>query len=359
MHPADPPLPPLDTATPARLGRELAEFGQQDGFFRLAAAKRVRSERLKAHFAGRAPRRLVLSQRLGALDPAPPGWQVEHLGDGALLAADAAARADLAARLADAVVVVNNNDVAGDAAACAALQAACTRTVFIGWDWDNHHWLERSATLAATSDLYAPSHLENLWLVTRYNQDTVGPVPCGTVQWSRRELAAALPMLATVPRSDLPLGMHIPYGAFVHRLRVIRALAEHFPSVGFSDRSFHGRTAQDRLAEWAGHKSHWIIPVLNDVPIRLFDALVTGGIPIVPASLRHLAPVCDIPDEHIVFYSPQDIVDPKPVVARANARFDAGGADGLVARHRLALDRHHGNARVEVMLDHARRQFGW
>jgi hypothetical protein len=153
--------------------------------------------------------------------------------------------------------------------------------------------------------------------------------------------------------------MHIPYAPFAFRNRVVTTLAQHFPSVGFSDRSFHVRTPAERLAEWTAHKAHWIVPVLNDVPIRIFDALISGGIPIVPDSLRHLAPVRDIDPRHIVFYGPHDVIAPQAVVAQANVLFDQGGADQLVARHRFALDHHHGDQKIDQLLDAVRRQFGF
>jgi hypothetical protein len=346
---------------PPRHSRELSTFGQQDAFFQLAALKSQRLHRLRQTFGGQPPHRLVLGPRIVDLDPRPPGWTVDRLAPGFFDVAPGPELDARCAQLADAVVVVNNNDLGrgdGPPAYC-DFYARCERTVFIGWDWDNHHWLDRSAMLAAHCDLYAPAHHENLYLMTRYNPCTVGPVYCGTVQWASRTLSEQLPRLIEQPRSDQPLGMHIPYGSFVHRNRIVNTLNRHFTTVGFSDPSFHERSAQERLLEWSGHKAHWIVPVLNDVPIRLFDALATGGIPLVPASLQHLAPARDIPQAHIVFYGPHDVIDPQTVVARANALFDEAGADGIVARHRLALEQHHGNVRIQQMLTAAARQFGW
>ena len=54
----------------------------------------------------------------------------------------------------------------------------------------------------------------------------------------------------------------------------------------------------DRLRQWCSHKAHWM--VMNDVPMRLFDALTTGGIAIMPDSLKHMAIVRELA-EHIVF----------------------------------------------------------
>ena len=350
-----------DTALPQRHSQEISAFGQQDALFHLAVAKQQRLRRLQVVFANAASRRLLLAPHLAKLDPDFPGWQVDRLGTEVFSVADAATLQQRCASLAGAVVVLNNNDLSGvgNQVAYCALFNACADTLFIGWDWDNHHWLDRSTLLAAHTDLYAPSHQENLYLLTRYNPALVGPVPCASVQWSRRFLNERLVQLLQQPRSNLPLGMHIPYAAFGHRNRVISTLNRHYSTVGFSDPSFHGRSAADRLHEWAGHKLHWIVPVLNDVPIRIFDALITGGVPLVPSSLRHLAPVAGIGEQHVVFYGPADVVEPQAVVARANSIFDQGGLDGVVLRHRLALDLHHGNTRLAKMLDAAALELGW
>lgn len=355
----------LSLAEPALLARhglEAAAFGQQEALFHLAAAKAQRSAVLQAHFSEQPPRRLLLGPRIVDLDPRLPGWTVERLPQGFFGSRNAEELESRCARLEDAVVIVNNNDLVGTAGGelppYCDIFARCERTAFIGWDWDNHHWLDRSSVLAAHCDIYAPAHEENLYLLTRLNACTVGPVYSATVQWSREFLANQLPLIVQQSRSEAPLGMHIPYGQFGYRNRVVSTIGRHFPSVGFSDPSFHGRSAADRLHEWAGHKLHWIVPVLNDVPIRIFDALVTGGIPLLPQSLRHLAPVRELAP-YCAFYGPSEIVDPRPLVAHANAMFDAGGADGIVERHRLALRAHHGNARVEQMLGFAAAQFGW
>lgn len=348
---------------PSRWSSDCMQHAQQDALFRLAALKQGRSRRLRERLNGQRPSRICLSANLGGFDCRVPGLEdlpVEVLEKGWFQASDPDLRRQRIQHLAGALVVVNNNDVGHDQgmAAYGDFYSRCEQAVFVAWDWDNNHWLELSSFLAAHSDIYAPAHQENLYLLSRYNPAIAGPVYCASVQWSRGFLADHLADLLTAERSDAPLGKHIPYAPFGFRNRVVTTLGQHYPSIGFSDRSFHVRTPEERLAEWAAHKLHWIVPVLNDVPIRIFDALISGGIPVVPESLRLLAPVRDLPREHVVFYGPQDVVDPREVVARGLALFNAGGRDGIAARHRLALEGHHGDQRVRQMADAAADLFG-
>lgn len=349
-----------DTGFPGRLSSEIMRFAQQDKFFHLAAAKNRRSNHLREHFNGRAPSKIFLGQNLDGFDFKLPGCEVVQLQASFFKDTDEAVRAERRALLEDSIVIVTNNDVsrADGGPLYGDYFNRCPKTIFATWDWDNHHWLDNSVYTATHSDIYAPAHHENLYLLTRYNWATVGPVYCATIQWSRPFLAGHVTTMVNAERSDEPLGMHVAYAPFAFRNRVASTLSQHFPKIGFSTHSFHDRTLEDRLLEWCAHKVHWIIPVLNDVPIRLFDALITGGIPIVPASMQHLPPVNRISREHILFYTADDIVNPAGIVARAVEMFNRGGVDKLVERHRYALEHHHASSRLRSILASVAEQYG-
>ena len=74
--------------------------------------------------------------------------------------------------------------------------------------------------------------------------------------------------------------------------------------------------------------------------------------------MRLLPPIRQIGREHILFCGPEDIMNPKPLVARANALFDEGGADMIAQRHRYALDHHHGDQRMREIMGCVNGAFG-
>ena len=82
--------------------------------------------------------------------------------------------------------------------------------------------------------------------------------------------------------------------------------------------------------------------MLNDVAIRIFDALSSGEIPILPEFMRYLPPLRSMDRRHILFYAPQDIITPHTIVEKVIDLFDSGGLDEIDARHRFALDNHQG-----------------
>lgn len=347
----------LENDLPRKLSFELTRFGQGDAFLHLAALQDRRRAALRAYFAQRGLTRVILGGYIDNFDAQLPGCTVEYVEKRFFADPDPAVRARKRAFLEGAVVIMNNNVVGRDRAEFVDFHARCDRTIFVAWDMDNHHWHKLSPFLAAHSDVYAPAHHENLYTLTRYNWATVGPVYCSTIQWSRRFLADNLDRMITAHRSNAPLGRHVRYADFPYRNHVVGTLSRYYPSIGFTEGSFHGRTPQERLEEWCSHKLHWIAPVLNDVPIRVFDALITGGIPIVPASMRFLPPIRDIDRAHILFSTPDDLLDPRPLVERGNAMFDAGGAGGIVTRHRYAMENHHGDQRIAQLMDIVRELF--
>jgi len=341
-----------DPSLPARQAKECIDFGQKDSFFQLALLKNLRLEALKKQFKISRPTNLWLGPRLSVFKFKAPDLSTSVLSSDFFHLTGSTSLVSKIQQLENSIVIVSNNDIASQESRniYSELVSNCSSTLFIAWDWDNHHWLDLSTFLAAHSDIYAPSHHENLYLLSRYNWHTIGPIYCTTEQWSREFLTNQLEQFLSVERSDAPLGMHIPHPTFSFRMQIIKTLNSFYPSVGFSTAAFHNRSPEDRLKEWCSHKSHWIAPVLNDVPIRLFDALMTGGIPIVPISMQFLPPVNKIPREHIVFYSANDIVNPTDVVNRAIKLFDSFGKDGIATRHRFALEHHHGDVSIQSIL---------
>ncbi|MFA6310328.1 MAG: hypothetical protein WC681_02545 [Sterolibacterium sp.] len=342
---------------PALIVQETVTYFQDEVFFRLAFEKEKRVSRLIEHFRGKPVQRVLFCDHFRNLAVDSPSMQVGVLDEDFFSLQDAADEDRKAAYLSGALVIVNNTEAGHRLDGYVRLFNRCVNTIFVMWDWDNHHWMSASAVLAVHSDLYVPTHRENLYALSRFNSVITEPVAALSVQWSRKFLAQHHDLMQTRSRSSEPLGLHVMYPGFVYRNRVISTLNQKVPSIGFSTQQFHSRTAADRLEEWCGHKSHWIVPVLNDVPTRMFDALISGGIPIVPEALRFFEPIREIDRRHILFYGPADIVAPDAIATKASAMFDQGGREKIMERHRYALANLHGDKSIERILAYAMEKF--
>jgi hypothetical protein len=121
---------------------------------------------------------------------------------------------------------------------------------------------------------------------------------------------------------------------------VIATLSSHSPDTLIRTDEFHGLPAESRWLEWVSHKVHWIVPVQDDLPIRFFDALITGGIPLIPATLLDFVKSLGFA-EHCDVYTPIDILKPDQLVSRVLKRFEREGPTGILRRYIAALESAH------------------
>jgi hypothetical protein len=342
----------------AQLGMQTQMQG--DAFFQLAYAKQSRMNHLRLALGCQKIRTVWVTNNIRMLSDAALAGKVRALEKDFFSTEDPMSVEKKCADLNRSVVVVNNNDAheAGSSDRLARWVARCPDTVFLAWDWDNHHWLSLSYPLAALVDVYCPAHYENLYPLSRFNA-AIAVVPCGTVQWTVAFMRARQELMLNAVRVAGPLGKHIYYGAFGYRNQVIATLEPRYPHVRFTNHQFHDLTPEEKFLEWVGFKLHMIVPVLNDVPIRLFDAWVTGGIPLAPESLRFSTVFADVDARDVVYYSAADMLEPQAMIRNALELFDTGGREGMLRRHNYGLLRHHGEQRLRRMLEVARDLIGF
>jgi len=247
-----------------------------------------------------------------------------------------------------AVYLLLNNDIGKLLPQYLALVEQRPASLFVVWDWDSQHWLQMSGMLAAHSDFYLPSTSENLYTLSHFSPHLLGPVPVAVNQWSRAFIVEHMDKLLAA-RSDAPFGPHVRYDNFARRNRALSTLNKSFPGIAFADHGYQVKSELDNLLDWAGHKTHWIVPVLGGVPIRVFNCLLTGGIPVLPSFYRQMPEVMSLGDSP-VWYDVFDLVEPGAVQQQASARFDAAGPVGVAARVGQALQTAHVDTRCETVL---------
>ena len=230
-------------------------------------------------------------------------------------------------------------------------------SVVVIHDFDNHHWHHLSIACAVVADVYVPAHLSSNIVQSRINSNIDISLPCGTIQWTRELLFSHLEKIINLNRTKSPLGMHNFYEKFKYRNSVISTLEKHSPFVNLNLENFHIRSAVDRFNEWASHSCHWIIPVHNDLPIRFFDALITGGIPIIPGSIVNQMNYFKIPNHFYVTHDALDIVNPAEVVQKANDLFESQSIEGILERFQFCLANFHINSIASRIIDHCEEKY--
>lgn len=259
----------------------------------------------------------------------------------------------------DSIVIFSNNNVMvnNNISRYIQLWLSSPTSIFVIWDFDNHHCFSLSSMLAAASDLYVPTHSDNLEPLSRYNNIMMGPVGCGVIQWSKQFLKEHAAVVGTTQRSDEPYGTHIAHPQFPYRNKNLQMLTQQMPNVKLVDSAYHSRDKLDRLREWCTYKVHWIVPVLNDAPIRVYDALITGGIPIAPRSIKYHRDIVAL-HKHMLFYDYEDVKNPLTISEKGVKMFNELREEGVLQRHSCAIDGHHVDNRVQTILQGVYDEFG-
>jgi len=223
--------------------------------------------------------------------------------------------------------------------------------IFVGWDWDNHHTVHISSIIAAGSDIYCHAHFNNDYEMASLN-DRRFRVSATTFQWREEVILNQINYLMTNQRSNEPLGWHVRYGLFGYREKVIHTLSQTHKQIGLLEHgsSYFQRSELERLKDWGNHKAHWVVPTLNDLPCRVFDALITGGIPIMPMFLKNDPELSQLDEQDCEIYSANDIIDSNGVVTRAIEKFNQGGEVGIFRRINFVINNHTFSARLARML---------
>jgi len=257
------------------------------------------------------------------------------------------------------IVVLQNNTInyKNSSELYHSLRRKAPNALFVCWDYDNHHWVSLSTMAAALVDVYIPAHTENVNVISKFNSSMYGPIACATLQWSREFAKKNIKTITKLERKNEPLGHHFRYDHFPYRNGVIEQINRVYKEVALIEPLYHDRDSKSRLDEWTSYKAHWIVPVFNDLPLRLYDAIFTGGIPIIPRTLKGNEHIKDFED-FCVFYDVHDIADPIPIVNRAIKKFDDGGVAGIKARHKIMFENHHIDVRFAKIFKHIQEEFG-
>jgi hypothetical protein len=338
---------------------ELTSVAESADLFAIAYLKaKILAEKIKI-FSNRPTKRLVVitnPTNYGNVSTKTKQTKVEKISETDFVAL-ATSDTDKLAELDGAVLIMTNNNVARISSMRLLEITKRINVIVVVHDFDNHHWHQNTLDCCLVADLYAPAHSLDCGVAARINPLIIRDIPCGTLQWSKQFLTGRVSDLIGDNRVAAPLGMHTFYPKFKFRNAILTTVNQTYPSVGLLQQDFHGRDDQDRWNEWISYPVHWIAPVSNDLPIRFFDALITGGIPLVPSSLRPYLEQLRIPENYFLCYTPLDLLEVKPFVEKALKKYTTLGVHGRVERHLFALENFHVDEIISKLYSAALKQY--
>ena len=249
------------------------------------------------------------------------------------------------------ILLTTNHDVCGtDTKAMQLLQRfymSCDYTIFSGWDWDNHHNIAISSIYALNSDVYFPSQRANDYELSVVSSRTCFLAP-SAYEWPRDFLVDNFDVIIKTQKNKNIFGTFNSYPRFVLRNQYISTLNGFLPDIKFIDNypDYLNASPEDKLLEWCQAKWHWIIPTFNAVSVRAFYALISGVAIILPIEFKFYEEFADLDERDVIWYTCNDILDTSRVQALAEKKFNESGLDGIVRRHRWAMDKHNLDHRV-------------
>lgn len=242
-----------------------------------------------------------------------------------------------------------NNDISASFDRYKKLYDSRPCSLFIVWDWDSQHWLEMSCWASAYSDFYIPVSSQYVYIYSHFNPLIFQPYCVGVNQWSSDFLTDNTDIILG-SRVNEPAGPHVYYDPYLRRNRAIATLNKSFSEIKFSDNAYKNKNLEELLIDWAKHKVHWIIPVLSGIPIRVYNSLITGGIPIVPSFYRCLLEAKELTDD-VIYYDVLDLIDPIRINNLAIEKFDKMGKKGVIDRFNRSLSSFHIDARCSQIIE--------
>jgi len=218
----------------------------------------------------------------------------------------------------------------------------------IAWYWDNHHDFMVNAAVANVTDVNIPGHASFRGVLRNETAVLVKPLPLCVTQWTKAEAQALfVESDSPIARCDALYGGFVKYPTAQARTNLVSAimnkLSHHNLSLIDEDArefNYFGLSPRARFKEWMSHKVSLVLPLHNDVSQRLFDALLTGQIPLVPSDLIDLDEIVSpglresLPIMTFTAGNADSAID---AYRRGLAAYDKAGVDGRERRHRFAL----------------------
>jgi hypothetical protein len=227
------------------------------------------------------------------------------------------------------------------------------------WHWDNHHLVGFNHDLASHFDVIFPAHSTNHTSL-HGGKAIVGSVtPCCVFQWSSGEAERYYEQFREGHRSNELYGRFNSYEGrcalrdiFLKKASSVLGLPE-VHVIAAADNKFLHQPKDERFKELSGFKAIICNSIYNDVPARLFDALLVGAIPIVPFGLPDLGNCFNWNVQNtlpIVTYAPDNIASLRSAIDFAVAKFDEGAGSAALTRHRSIVDAHFLHHRLTAMI---------
>ena len=227
------------------------------------------------------------------------------------------------------------------------------------WSYDNHHSFANTIITHSIFDVLIPAHANYTDYLVTAPTLLLPATPCGLAQWTPAVVMEGYANFRDNERTNkLDGGYNLYFNRNAYRNAKISQLSKGMPDshvrgVVFNEQRYWQNSDLDNLKEWMSHKVSIAVPVNNDLPIRVFDALAAGQIPLVPGWLGSFDSIISPELQRslpIVKFFDYNVEEVSRAHKKALELFDQGGAEGIVRRRDYCLNTHTLNHRYADIL---------
>lgn len=230
------------------------------------------------------------------------------------------------------------------------------------WFWDNHHLFKSTMRASMVADVSFCAHA----YASNYQNELGhygGYVPLCGIFWSQTLVETVLADTRGQPRSDNLYGGYNCYPEFAERTVFLKKCQEAIPlndlkfwvhGLPREQHLYYAMTHEQKLRDWCQYKVSLCVSFGSNMTMRIFEALVSGQIPIVVGDILDFQLVFSPEDEAMlpILRVPADDVEAIATAHReALARFDHEGQFGIDRRTTYALNRHMPRNRLIQMVE--------
>lgn len=229
------------------------------------------------------------------------------------------------------------------------------------WFWDNHHHQTANLRTAMVADLLFVSHWHERGYLNHPRALAAAHVPLYSRQWSPGAVTHYYPAGLPSERLDGLFGGYGHYAWATARNQFLKSLQAACPAHALSLgrlSAYFEIPPDERLHQWTARKVHLTVPINRDISTRIFEALMTGQIPLVPDDLPDFDRVITPQDQNalpVLRYRANDVDSAKAAWQKGVALFDQAGSDGIQRRYAFARDRHSLASRLVDFAEFLRR----
>lgn len=228
------------------------------------------------------------------------------------------------------------------------------------WFWDNHHLFAATTRAASLCDISFCSHSYAAQYLPQELSLYGGWIPLAPIFWSDSQVRSMLADAAERPRDGRLYGGYNSYQEFPDRDRFLAAVTARMPDShiriyphGITPHPYYALPLKEKLAEWLSFKVSLCVSFGTNTTIRMFEALLTGHIPIVVGRIHDLDALFSAAERAALPIYVVEDYDAEAVAAcyaEALARFDAEGPAGIKRRSEHILARHSLRTRIQDMV---------